>query len=483
MRQVHLYLAVKTIVLAIFFGLAAKNAYSATKVTGYLPLHQSEAIEADIERVFALSKSPVLLKPYKVADIRTRLAEVRERYPALYNRVSGYVARYENVADITDFSGQVAFSDVEGSASAIPNKRGLLTDNSIAADISGFVTLGNYMRLSVGAQYNDSQDLETRGSYLSVGSEYLQVDVGYRDHWFSPFHHGAMLASSHAPVSPSATISNSTGITDWNIRYEAFYSKLEPVEGIRLGNELYPGSPRLAGFHLSLSPTTNWSVGINRTLQFGGGERDVSFSDLLSALIDPAGKDNIDDHTADPNYEFGNQQASITTQLHLNIGVPLQLYAEYGGEDTLHNSNFRLGNQTFGLGVYLPIVMGDSSLRFEYNQWSESWYVHHLYPDGYTNERIIMGHWAAQYRKAKTAPGGNVLSISSDWQMSASQQIQARFSVLNYENTGADIYQTGYQVALDYYHRLEEGKLSMGLFISEDPLGNSTTRLELGYQW
>jgi|ERR1019366_3462980 hypothetical protein len=51
------------------------------------------------------------------------------------------------------------------------------------------------------------------GSILSVGFNWAQLDLGYRDHWFSPMTDSSMLISTEAPTLPSVTLSNYEPLT------------------------------------------------------------------------------------------------------------------------------------------------------------------------------------------------------------------------------------------------------------------------------
>jgi hypothetical protein len=46
------------------------------------------------------------------------------------------------------------------------------------------------------------------GSYLSVGWNKSQLDVGYKPHWLSPLTDSSMLMSTEAPTMPSVSLSN-----------------------------------------------------------------------------------------------------------------------------------------------------------------------------------------------------------------------------------------------------------------------------------
>lgn len=469
-------------VAAFFVASFAMRPANAAGVSAYLPLSQSVRIEAEIDRVIALTSGNALIKPYKVADIEQRLAQLKVSYPRLHKRVSAYLKRYQDTAGITHAKAELAATDkAKGN---LPNAHGKSMDADYEVALSGFYRPSDYMLFSVGGVYSDSDHLRHTGSFVGVGYEYAQLDIGYREHWYSPFKHAAMLLSTHAKAAPSVTLSNVRAITDWDIRYELFYSELEAVDEIRLGDAVFPGKPRHAGLHLSFSPLDNWTIGVNRTLQFGGGQRDAGFSDFLEAIFNPAGKDNIEDRSGDPNYEFGNQQASITTRYHANWGMPLELYGEYGGEDTEGEKNYKLGNITAGLGIFAPYVTDNLALRFEYNHWSHLWYVHHIYRDGYVNDGIIMGHWGTELREdVRAAPGGSVHSLSAHWEISPARFVDTRLSVIQNDEERQRQYETGYQLETTYSEVVGDGIVGITLFLQRDTFGDKQSRLAVTYQW
>ena len=86
-------------------------------------------------------------------------------------------------------------------------------------------------------------------------------------------------------------------------------------------------------------------------MQYGGGEREDSFGELLEAFFDPSSNDNLGPGVT---AEFGNQIASFTSQFVLGEPFPVAVYFEYAGEDTSRSSNFRLGNSALSAGIAFP---------------------------------------------------------------------------------------------------------------------------------
>ena len=98
------------------------------------------------------------------------------------------------------------------------------------------------------------------GSFLSLGYEYAQLDVGYRDHWWSPMTDSSMLIGTQAPTMPGVTLSNYTPITKLGFRYEVFMARMSRVEDIAFEGGTTSGDPRLFGLQVSIDPVRGWTL-------------------------------------------------------------------------------------------------------------------------------------------------------------------------------------------------------------------------------
>ncbi|MCC2617514.1 capsule assembly Wzi family protein [Aestuariibacter halophilus] len=455
---------------------------AAKGVSPYLPLNMSPEVEHHIEKAFALTGNAPLVKPYKAADLHRVLPKLKSEHPRLYQLLSQYLDRYRRERGWTHRSISAGFDS--GELKALPNQRGMNSDTHFSLSTAGFTMLTPYAMASVGTRWDDEQGLVHWGTALSAGFEYAQVDIGYREHWFSPMQDGAMLVSTHAKPSPSITVSNVAPITDWQLNYTFFYSKLETVEGIRLGDQVTPGEPRHAGLHISFQPIDNLTLGINRTLQFGGGLREVDFSDVIQAIFNPAGKDNVGDYTGDdPNFEFGNQQASVTARYHYDGDFPFVLYGEIGGEDTEGEKNYKLGNETLSAGLYLPVLTDNIGLRYEFTRWSTAWYVHHLYQQGYTNEGRVMGHWGGSERQFGDDVKAHVHAMNVNWQMSSTQLLDITLRHIQNQSEATYTYDNGIELEATFSQATPQGFWGVTLYTGRSVFGGSFTRVNGFYRW
>jgi len=297
----------------------------------YLPLQVDPLIELELNRLATLAKLPILTKPYHAATVNRYLKKVIDSHPTLYRRISTYLKRYKKGSALTQASIQFNYADTKNIPLA--NQRGQMADAHYQVAFSGFWQANQYIIINGGGLYYEDGDYTRTNTFISVGIDYFQVDLGYREHWVSPFQEGAVLLSTQAKPPLSITISNPKLITDYNIKYEMSIALLDEQDDIQFDRNEPPvsGEPALLMMHLSAQPFDWWTIGFNRTLMFGGDEK-VTPKDIWNAIIDPVNSDNCGgDGTSlqDCSEEFGNQQASITNRFDLNwLDMPFSFYYE-----------------------------------------------------------------------------------------------------------------------------------------------------------
>src|SRR6202023_2115188 len=184
----------------------------------------------------------------------------------------------------------------------VPNEHGLPVKSDWELSAQGYVQPNDYVLLSAGGVAYKGRSVPT-GSMLSLGFNWAQLDIGYRDHWLSPATDSSMLMSTEAPTTPSVTLSNYEPLTRLGFQYELFLTRLSQPGGnnIQYNGVLSSGSPRLFGTQISIEPFPGWSLGINRLLEYGGGSGlPGSARFLLRDFFQPSGGSE----------NQGNQQAS-----------------------------------------------------------------------------------------------------------------------------------------------------------------------------
>jgi hypothetical protein len=274
----------------------------------YLPLQVDPLIELELNRLATLARLPILTKPYHAATVNRYLEKITHSHPTLYKRISAYLKRYKKEAAFTHASVQLNYSDTK--EILLPNQRGQMADANYQASFSGFWQANQYLIINGGGRYYEDGEYIKTNSFISFGFDTLQIDVGYREHWLSPFQEGAVLLSTQAKPPLSVTFSNPTLITDFNIKYEMSIGILDEHDEIKFDREepSVSGEPALLTMHFSAQPTDWWTIGFNRTLMFGGDEK-VTLGDIWNAIIDPVNSDNCGGQGTDLqdcSKEFGN---------------------------------------------------------------------------------------------------------------------------------------------------------------------------------
>jgi hypothetical protein len=440
-------------------------------VSPYLPLNISPEIERKIERLLILADQPHLKRPIAAATVLDALPRACERDAALCDEVRRYLSSFTRTVGIS--YATLAASGSSGAATPLPNRHGMTSQSSYEGAAAVYWQTGDHFLVTGGALAYEGDTTPT-GTVATFGREFAQIDIGYRDRWWSPFQDNALLHSTQAATLPSVTLSNYAPFTRANLRYEAFLARMSDSANIGLGAGTTSGEPRLAGLHLSIEPLPGWSLGVGRIMQYGGGERRDSLGDLVDAFFNPAENDNIGGELAD---DFGNQVASFTSQFVLGEPLPVAVYFEYAGEDTSTLSNLRLGNSALSAGIAFPKLGERFSATFEISEWQNAWYVHHIYRDGLRHEGRVLGHWGADWRQVDDGVGARSVFARVGWERVFGGAIEASYRQLDNEDYGAVDYETARHIEARYSRPWEQVFVGAELTVGRDVFGESYSRL------
>jgi hypothetical protein len=411
-------------------------------VSPYLPLQVAPEIEREIKRLFTLAGMPVLRKPYFAGDVAEALHRGCQVPSSVCDNVSVYLERYKNSWGITDASALVVSDD--DADKFVPNQRGRRLDSNYNVFANGYWQVSDHILLNASGVAFEDETLPT--AYLSLGYDFAQVDIGWRERWWSPFHDSAVLLSTNARSSLSIGVSNYRPLTFLKLRYEVFYADLEETDGILYRGERHTGEPGLFGVHLSIEPFEGLSLGVNRVMQYGGGPRSKSLSTLLKAFFDPSGADN----QGGSDDEAGNQIASITSRFDFTGRIPFSVYMEYAGEDTSNSKAFRLGNSSLSLGLFVPQLTRNIDLTYEFSDFQNGWYVNAIYANGYTNDGSVMGHWAGNERVFGDAVPTQTHTLIANWEFAPGNLLHGTLRTIDNTNLTGTEYVRGYEVLLRY---------------------------------
>ncbi|GAA5192791.1 capsule assembly Wzi family protein [Ferrimonas gelatinilytica] len=491
----------RTLLLSSLTGVALAT-MAAQAASPYISL-QDSYLNGRIDQLVVLTDMPTMRKPYNVKQVRHHLELIKDSVPGLYLEIDRRLYRYERELAITYAEVGLAAADNPQQGHILPNARGERLDSNYRATVNLHYQPLDWLVLSAGGLALDSaggktqpdsdSDLIPIGSYLSIGSDKLQLDVGYREHWLSPFAESAQLMSTNARPSFSVGLSNPLPFEKaWNLHYEVYVSRLEHHDNIVYGDELESGRPALLGFQTSFSPVEGWTIALNRTMQFGGGSREVTLRSIWNAFWDPAANDNsakIDCDGPANTCESGNQQASISSRINFGGPVPFAVLMEYAGEDTGSHSNLQLSNIAMSVGIHVPFLpdwLGgpDWSLQYETTEWQHAWFTHYIYRDGYTNDGIVMGHWGANNRQFNDSRrGAQNHMIKLGWQRASEQRYELTYRMTDNKSPAGIEYRTGHELDLRYFGRLWGQQLGYRLYGGRTVFADNFFRGELIWQW
>ncbi len=463
------------------------NTVFSSGVSPYLPVNVSPLMENEIERLATIAGISNLTKPYSLATIFENMEKVRESNPRLYSRLKTMLSPYTKSLSVTQLSATARASQ---DSHPVANQRGKTTNSNLNVSFRTQWQADDWIGIYLGGDltyYKDSNldnQMQPSGSLISLGADWAQLDIGYKDIWLSPFKGSAQLLSTHSETLPSISVSNNRQLDTFGIKwnYNAFLAQTSrQLVQFRPGEFSSKDKPLIAGMHLSFQPTNWWSIGATRVFQFAGGDRPVSFGTLARAFFDPRGADN----DASVDQESGNQIAAISSKIDFDGQLPFSFTVELGGEDTSNNKEYQLGNTSLTTGLYFPYFFTEKlSFNYEYSQWQTGWYTNNVYLEGYVNEAFVMGHWAMQpQRELGTATPGISHFIETFWQLENDSVLSIELKTSELESTANVIYQEAWELTLDYSIPWKGHILTIGTYLGEDSFGERFSQVKLRWEF
>ena len=422
-------------------------------LSAYLPLNLEPEMERQIERVLILADEPILKRPYPVELVRAALPAACKRDLALCTRVQHILERYSSDHGITHASATGSLD--HGADVVLPNEHGLTSHSDWEASAQGYIQPSDYLLASAGVLAYSGRT-EFTGTLLSVGFNWAQLDVGYRDHWLSPMTDSSQLLSTESPTVPSVTLSNWEPFTRLGIQYELALTRLSQA-GTNTGNSLTGnnilyngvasrGDPRVLSMQLSIEPFPGWSLGFNRNLEYGGGSGlPDSASFLARDFFKPSGLSQTQ----------GNQQASYISRFIFPGKTPFAVYFQYAGEDNSDGGSYLLGNAALSAGIDVPRLWKHFDATYEVSEWQNIWYVHNIFLDGMTSDGLVLGNWGADQRNFNDGVGARSQMLRVGWEPPFGGYLEARARTLANEGYyGGDSrqYFPGQPAAFPYAH-------------------------------
>ncbi len=463
--------------LFILFLTSSSTAFG-KGLSPYLPLNMAPEVELQVEKLIALTGQTPLSKPYKALELMERLPEIQNTHPRLYARLSAYLSRYKDKYAITHRG--LALSDSDDNERTLENNRGIESKTQLEISGAGHAFYSPYLYAALGGIYSDENGYAITNTHIGIGYEFAQLDIGYREHWLSPFQDSAMLFSTHAENSPSITLSNSRPIGDWNFRFETFYSRLEEVTNIRFNGARNTGHPKLTGLHLSASPTENWSVGWTRTNMFGGGLRGQGLENTFQSLFAPG---LLENKGREDRGDEGYLQTAISSKWHSNFYLPMSFYLEFASAESRDSQFSQYQTHARSFGVFIPTVTEHISFRYEYTNRDSGWYQSPYYSLGFSNDNQIIGHWSADEFANGFAPSAKTHHVMLDWELFDSQLLAIHVSGQEIETSTDQRVEDTYQVKTRYSIANRHGFWGLEGTYGKDAAGEHYHRLSGFFRW
>lgn len=370
----------------------------------FVPMQHTE-LNQNIERLFILTDAHSMNKPFAVDYVNQQLKKLGSNHTELKNKISNQLRQLTN-NNVSFAKASVNYTTSINTPSAKHNSLGEFNDSNGNLFASSSHNLGDYFAVNAGiSAVNSFSDVNPYESFVSMGTGNIQLDLGFKQHWLSPFQTRAMLVSNNAKNTLSATLSNPVPYKKlWNLQYNVFLQDMEKHDKVLIDGTYQTGNPYLLGTQISFSPLNNLHISLNRAFQFGGRGKDITLEQVWNAFTDAVGSDNsgeISCHGQSAvNCEFGNQRASVQVKMHFPSKIPFSIYGEFAGEDAASHSNFLLGNIAVSAGVHVSsIKFGKSTYSFTYEstEYQSAWHLHHIYKSGFRINEISTGHWGTNH--------------------------------------------------------------------------------------
>jgi glycosyltransferase involved in cell wall biosynthesis len=477
-RITHALGAVAIVALLLLGAHPARATEIVQGVSPYLPLNLSPQIERMVERVLVLGEQPILTRPVPISTVLRAMPKACRRDARLCAQVNRYLDRYFGVSGVTHGSLEVAAS--QKATVTLPNQRGERADAPYSASAAAFYRPGDMLLLTAGGVAYGGTDRRfiPSGTMASLGGSYLQIDAGYRDHWFSPLTDSSALQSTEAPTLPSITVSNPQPLTGLGIQYQLFLARMKYSEHITWRNGYTAGYPRLVGMHLGIEPVDGWAVSGNALWQFGGGARPGSIKDFVSNMLRRTNFNGpVTGGAGFTDRRFSNRSLSITSAYVFPGKTPFAAYVEFAGRDTFHGQTYRFHETALSAGLHVPELLEHLDLTVEVSEWQDAWYTDYVWQDGMTVDGYVTGLWGGDWRTFSNAAGARSAMAQLGWARANGDAINARYRTLQNASYANEPYRRAHMLTLEYAQPRHGYTRGLQLDAGRDAFGDNFARL------
>ncbi len=445
------------------------GAYGARRRGHRLSTVESRAGSGTADRAGAhsLANEPILKRPIAINLVQLALPEACKHDKALCIKVKKYLERYSRDYAVTHASATGTIHN--GADGIVPNGHGEPLQSAWEASAQGFVQPNDHFLISAGVIAYDGRTRPT-GTMLSMGFNWAQLDIGYRDHWWSPATDSTMMIGTEAPTMPSVTLSNYEPLTRLGFQYELFLAQMASSDRIWAGAR---GRPRKAGAIPS-------SSGRNSPSNLSAAGRSASIGSCSTAAAacrirstPCCGISSSPRHRADA----GQPTGLVRQPLHFPAKVPFAFYVQYAGENTLNGGSYLLGESALTTGIDFPKLGRYFDLTYEISEWQNAWYVNSVFLDGMTNDGIVLGNWGADQRIFNDGVGARSQMLRLGWEPPFGGYLEERVRTVANQSYGAYPYQHYVDLTVRYSRPWNDATVGGEVLAGRDVFGKSFSRI------
>ena len=166
-------------------------------------------------------------------------------------------------------------------------------------------------------------------SYFAIVSGNFILGIGNYDRWWGPSHHGSLILSNFSKSSPGLFIRSLEGFSSSAPFFRSFGKVNFTLFANQLEKNRHIKNPFLIGTRLSFNPLNGLTIGLTRTLMFGGDGKDNSLSAFWNSFIGDESKRNNE-----KGENIDNELAGFDIKYSFKIkNLVWSLYGQYIGED------------------------------------------------------------------------------------------------------------------------------------------------------
>jgi len=309
----------------ILFGTLSLSAFSDPWLTGKNEFEVKKLEYFSIKNQFSIDSSAY---PIPLALIRNPNEDMFNNISLMneYIEVADKIIQRESKKFINEigFSSNSEFNPFRFIDSKFKDKNSLFFSTSYLGE-----RFASKISITTFENPYEEKKYDFSDSYLALVSGNFILGVGNYDRWWGPSHHASLILSNYSKSSPGLFIRSLEGFTSslplirsfGKLNFSFFANQLERNRAIK--------NPFFISGRFSFNPLSGLTIGLTRSIIFGGDGKDNSFKALWDSIRgDASTKQGKSDENID------NELAGFDIKYSFNINdLVWSLYGQYIGED------------------------------------------------------------------------------------------------------------------------------------------------------